>query len=218
MRTVFICSTNGSVIKKAFYSGLMDKSSFEIVSDRECGVIDFARNEGLTHTVLKSKSGGEFSRKLFAYFSEDKTSLFVSFYTRLLRGDFLKEYEGRLVNLHPSILPACPGMNGFEDMVRSGSMFVGSTVHFIDSGMDTGYPIMQAAFPKNPKLTSEKLRHRVFLQQCISLLQIIKWFRENRMGNARAATEVTGASYTCGEFSPNLDDDLIEVFRRWTET
>lgn len=81
-----------------------------------------------------------------------------------------------MINFHPSILPACPGMDGFGDTLKSGALFIGSTVHFIDEGMDTGKPILQAAFPRNPGESITKLRHRVFLQQVISLLQVVDWF------------------------------------------
>ena len=50
----------------------------------------------------------------------------------------MKGNSRQVINFHPSILPACPGMNGFEDTIESGAMHVGSTVHFVDTGIDTG--------------------------------------------------------------------------------
>ncbi|MDA1381029.1 formyltransferase family protein [Plesiomonas shigelloides subsp. oncorhynchi] len=83
--------------------------------------------------------------------------LFISFYTRLLSDVFLKAHPHRVINFHPSILPACPGMDGFGDTLKSGALFIGSTVHFIDEGMDTGKPILQAAFPEIRKKVSLNL-------------------------------------------------------------
>lgn len=204
MKIVFICSTNGSVIQKYLQDFKLD-TNVEIFSDRHCGLIDYAIKSAVPYTVYECSSGLDLSNKLLNTFKGEKDILFISFYTRLLGGEFLKEHSGRLINFHPSILPACPGQDGFGDTIRSGARFVGSTVHLIDDGVDTGKPLLQAVFPRDPSMRVSKLRHRVYLQQVVSLAQIVFWYRERRVKYDQNILKIEGALYDISEFSPNLD-------------
>lgn len=215
MKIVFICSTNASVVKQALQSDLLNDFDIEFVSDRLCGAIDFAKAQGFSYKVLEAKDGKEFSALLSDVYSNNDDNLFISFYTRLLTNPFLNKQMGRLINFHPSILPACPGMDGFGDTIQSGAMFVGSTVHFIDSGIDTGFPILQGAFPKNISLAVNRLRHRVFLQQVISLIQVTYWFKEQRVKLINGQCYISNAEYNVSEFSPNLDQELQKIYESW---
>ncbi|QUI69743.1 formyltransferase family protein [Pseudoalteromonas sp. M8] len=213
MKIVFICSTNGSVIKKALSTSLLASYDIEFVSDRPCGLIEFAEVNNLSYKVLPANTGSEFSILLTREYPVADDILFVSFYTRLLSNVFLKIHSGKVINFHPSILPACPGMDGFGDTLKSGALFIGSTAHFIDEGMDTGLPVLQAAFPKNAQSTTAELRHRVFLQQVISLLQLVDWFSHKRVHVANG--NVDNATYEVGEFSPNLDQKYSDIYNKW---
>jgi phosphoribosylglycinamide formyltransferase-1 len=211
MKLVFICSKNGGVIQKYFQDfGLV--SSIEIISDRHCGLIDYAIANQLPYRVYESQSGLELSDKLLDAFKGEKDILFISFYTRLLGGSFLKEHAGRLINFHPSILPSCPGQDGFGDTIRSGSNFVGSTVHLIDDGIDTGKPILQAAFPRDPDKSLKELRHRVFLQQVVSLAQVVSWYAEGKTEYNSNIMKIIDAKYDVSEFSPNLNNKIKHYF------
>jgi phosphoribosylglycinamide formyltransferase-1 len=217
MKIVFICSTNASVVKKALSTSFLNAYSIEFVSDRECGAISFAKENNYSCTVLASKSGSDFSKKLAKKYNTNQDTLFVSFYTRLLTAPFLIKSQGKLINFHPSILPACPGMDGFGDTIRCGAKFIGSTVHYIDHGIDTGLPVLQAAFPRSPDTDVISLRHRVFLQQVISLIQVVQWFIDKRVKSSESCSFIEGAVYQISEFSPNLEPDLQVLFTSWLE-
>jgi phosphoribosylglycinamide formyltransferase-1 len=103
-------------------------------------------------------------------------------------------------------------MSGFDDTVKSGAHFVGATVHFVDSGADTGLPILQSAVPYDPHRTVAENRHHVFLHQCRMLLQTVKWFEEGRIERSGRRVVVRRASYNSSEFAPNLDFDLAVGF------
>ncbi|HDY7937928.1 TPA: phosphoribosylglycinamide formyltransferase [Vibrio vulnificus] len=214
MKIVFICSTNGSVIKKAISTSLLSEHEIEFVSDRQCGIIDYANSNNYPAKVLDAQSGHDFSKLLVQEYSSGEGVLFISFYTRLLSDVFLKAHHYRVINFHPSILPACPGMDGFGDTLKSGALFIGSTVHFIDEGIDTGKPILQAAFPKNIQSTTAELRHRIFLQQVISLIQVVDWFSKRRI-SVDTKFHVVNANYEVGEFSPNLDGKYHIIYNNW---
>ena len=213
MKIIIIASTSGSVMSKLLNVPYFKSTISCVVSDRECGAIDVAVSHGISTKIFETTDGLEFSDFLVKEFQNDLPDLFVSFYTRLFKGIFLEVAKNKLINLHPSILPACSGRNGFGDTIKSGSKFIGSTIHFVDEGMDTGFPIIQAAIPFNPNNTLEENRHLVFIQQCKMLLQVIKWAEDNRIifdKNNRPA--ILNANYEMNEYAPNLDFETAKNF------
>ena len=71
-------------------------------------------------------------------------------YMALLSADFVRRFRGRLINVHPSLLPAFPGLHPIEEAVNYGVRVMGVTVHFVDEGVDTGPIIAQEAFEVDP--------------------------------------------------------------------
>jgi phosphoribosylglycinamide formyltransferase-1 len=209
MNFIVIASTGGSVLAALMHNPYFRKRIRCVVSDRNCGAIEIAAKFNIPFKIYKISDDLAFSNLLLSEYRDKAPDLFVSFYTRLFCGEFLKFAKRRLVNIHPSILPACPGLDGFGDTIRSNAKFIGATIHLVDEGIDTGTPIIQAAAPYNPNKTLQDNRHTVFVQQCKMLLQLIKYVEENRLEFDQLGQPlVRGAKYEIGEFSPNLDDDL----------
>ncbi|SFT85355.1 phosphoribosylglycinamide formyltransferase-1 [Halomonas saccharevitans] len=200
---VVLVSSGGSVLDEALKVDACRQNIALVVCDRECAAEGVARRHGIAVEVLPCRTGREFSDALYDYFlGKPEVDLFLSSYSRLLSGKFLQQYRGRIVNFHPAVLPACPGLDGFGDTLKAGCKFIGATVHFVDEGMDTGKPILQAARPYDPELTDAENRQRVFLQMCRMFVQVVAWFAEGRV-NPQGS--VSGARYELSEFSPNLD-------------
>ena len=132
-----------------------------------------------------------------------------SFYTSFFSADFREAYRDRILNFHPSLLPAFKGMDGFGDTVRYPARFAGNTVEFIADVMDEGKIVMQTACPVDPGAPTELIRHQVFVQQCKALLQVARWLQEGRIEVEGHRVNVTGATYGCASFSPALDNDEI---------
>jgi len=82
-------------------------------------------------------------------------------YMRLLSPPFVKQFEGRIMNIHPSLLPAFPGLNGVKKALSYGVKVSGCTVHFVDEGLDTGPIILQEAVPVFDDDTEESLHERI---------------------------------------------------------
>lgn len=82
-------------------------------------------------------------------------------YMRLIGSTLLSEYEGRIVNIHPSLLPAFPGKDAVGQALDAKAEVTGVTVHFVDSGMDTGPIIAQKTVPINKEDTRETLQERI---------------------------------------------------------
>lgn len=212
MNILVVCSTGGSVLSKVLLNPyIKDKIKF-IVTDRECGAIDVAKTHNINYIKIPSNDGREFSDKLCSAVQLEKYDLLISFYTRLFSGKVLQIMKNRIINLHPSILPACPGLNGFEDTVRSGSCFIGATIHFVDQGIDTGFPIIQSASPFNPTKSIEENRHKVFIDQCRMLMQTIRWFDDERILINDNNVHIKDAEYFHDQYSPNLDWGTAKKF------
>jgi phosphoribosylglycinamide formyltransferase-1 len=82
-------------------------------------------------------------------------------YTHLLTIDFLDRFLGRVVNVHPALLPAFPGAHAVEDALAAGVRETGATVHLVDEGVDTGPVLRQEAVPVLPDDTVESLHARI---------------------------------------------------------
>lgn len=82
-------------------------------------------------------------------------------YMRLLSGTFINRYEGRILNIHPSLLPLFPGLHTHQRAIDAGMRIAGCTVHFVTEGMDEGPVVVQAAVPVLPGDTSDTLASRV---------------------------------------------------------
>ena len=82
-------------------------------------------------------------------------------YMHLLTPAFLERFPGRVINVHPSLLPAFPGANAIEDVLAAGARTTGATVHLVDDGVDTGFVIEQRVVEINPGDTPETLRVRI---------------------------------------------------------
>lgn len=206
MDFVVIASTGGAVLENLLNNKFFRDRIRCVVSDRECGAINVANKFGVQNKILYAADGLGFSNLLLNEFCSCVPDLFVSFYTKLFRGEFISFAKYRLVNMHPSILPAFPGNDGFGGAIRYGAKFIGATIHVVDEGMDTGFPIIQSSIPLNPKLLESEVRHLIFQQQCKMLLQLIAWVDQKRLHfNCSGQPVVAGAKYELGEFSPNLD-------------
>ncbi len=207
MKIAIIISTAGSVFFKLMDSDCFKRHEFMLFSDRDCAAIRYASRIGVENRIMQSKNGAEFSDKLLKANIVDKYDLLVSFYTKLFSKDFVIACHGKLINLHPSILPACPGLNGFEDTLKSKSKFIGSTIHFVAEGVDDGFPIIQSALPYNPNRTDAENRHEIFIDQCRTLLQVVKWFNDGRISITDQGVIIESATYRVERYAPNLDYD-----------
>lgn len=82
-------------------------------------------------------------------------------YMRIIGPTLLSEYEGRIINIHPALLPAFPGRDGIKDALKYGVKVLGVTIHYIDSGIDTGQIIDQVAFKRSGLETKEEIEQKI---------------------------------------------------------
>jgi phosphoribosylglycinamide formyltransferase 1 len=202
---IIVASTAGSVMNQAltnpFFRGLVHS----VVVDRQCPAVARAREHDLPVQTFFEPDPEVFSARLGEYLMRHRIDYVFSFYTSFFSTPLRDAFPDRFINLHPSLLPAFKGMDGFGDTVRYGARFAGSTIEFIDRVMDEGKIIVQTAYPLPDAAEPARIRHRLFVQQCKALVQVGRWLWEGRISVQGRRVAIAGARFDCPEFSPALD-------------
>jgi phosphoribosylglycinamide formyltransferase-1 len=140
-----------------------------VVSNREGAQgIDKARARGIETCVIPSKGleREAYDKLVVAALKEKKVDLVcLAGYMRLLSPYFVSAFPGRIVNIHPSLLPAFPGLESQRQALEHGAKFSGCTVHFVDENLDAGPIILQAVVPIQDDDTESSLSERVLREE-----------------------------------------------------
>ena len=102
-------------------------------------------------------------------------------FMRILTADFVKHYHGRMLNIHPSLLPKYQGLNTHQRVLEAGDNIHGVSVHFVTPELDGGPVILQAEVPVHPDDTAEDLAQRVHQQEHVIYPLVIRWIAEGRL-------------------------------------
>ena len=114
---------------------------------------------------------------------------------RILGADFVRRYEGRMLNIHPSLLPAFPGLHTHRRAIEAGCKVAGATVHFVTAELDHGPIVAQAAVPVLPGDEETSLAARVLAREHVIYPQAVKWFVEGQLRVANGiVTHAQGAA------------------------
>ena len=131
--------------------------------------LDRAATAGIEAVVIDHKAFPNrpaFDEALHAALAERQIELVVlAGFMRLLSATFVSRWKGRLVNIHPSLLPAFPGAHAIKDAVEAKATKTGITIHFVDEGTDTGPIIAQAEVPVFPEDTEDALASRIHVEE-----------------------------------------------------
>lgn len=140
-----------------------------VISHREGAPgIDRARARGIDARVIPSKGLDReaYDRQVVAVLREKKIDLVcLAGYMRLLSSYFVEAFRDRILNIHPSLLPAFPGLEAQRQALDHGVKFAGCTVHFVDERLDAGPIILQAAVPVRDDDTVDSLSARILAEE-----------------------------------------------------
>jgi phosphoribosylglycinamide formyltransferase-1 len=124
----------------------------------------------------------EFDREMLAVVKDTGADTIVlAGYTRLLTPAFVQAFPGRILNIHPALLPSFPGLHGAADALAHGVRFSGATVHFVDDIMDNGPIIIQAVVPVSSIDTRDSLMPRIQALEHRIYPQALQWLAEGRL-------------------------------------
>lgn len=152
------------------WAGRLDAQVAAVLSNRsDAGGLAFAREQGIATAVVDHKgfAGREaFDAALAAQIDRHQPALVVlAGFMRILTPAFVARYAGRLVNIHPSLLPAFPGLHTHRRALEAGCRFAGATVHQVTAELDHGPILEQAVVPVLPGDTEQTLAARVLTQE-----------------------------------------------------
>ena len=160
--------SNFVAIGEAIARGEVPAEIALVMSDVEsAGILQHARERGLRAEFVppgkfRTKLDEEAERSYITKLQEARVDLIVlAGFMRILKGDFLRAFQDRVVNIHPSLLPAFPGLEAWKQALDYGVRVTGCTVHFVDQGIDTGPIIAQETVPVLAGDTYEKLHARI---------------------------------------------------------
>lgn len=160
--------SNFVAIAKARSEGRLTAELTVVLSDvPDAGILARARDFGVLGRFIapgkfRTKLDEEAERSYVMTLQEARVDLVVlAGFMRVLKGEFLRAFEGRIVNIHPSLLPAFPGLHAWKQALDYGVKVTGCTVHFVDAGVDAGPIIAQQTVPVLENDTPESLHQRI---------------------------------------------------------
>jgi phosphoribosylglycinamide formyltransferase-1 len=189
LRVGVLASGRGSnfrALAEAAAAGRIPASVVVLVSDRATApALAVAREHGIEALVVDPKqhpSREAHEKAVIGVLEERRVGLVcLAGYMRLLSAGFVAHFAGRLLNIHPSLLPAFPGLHPQRQALAHGVRVSGATVHFVDEGVDTGPVVLQAAVPVEPGDTEESLAARILVEEHRIYPEAVRLFAEGRL-------------------------------------
>ncbi len=195
---VILISGRGSNMEAILAADLPGRCAAVISNRPEAAGLAFAARRGIATAVVDHKafaSRAAFDAALANEIDRHAPDLVVlAGFMRVLGEDFVRRYEGRLLNIHPSLLPAFPGLKTHEAALSAGVRVHGATVHFVTPALDSGPIVIQAAVPVLGSDTPEILAARVLAQEHVIYPRAVRWFLEGRLVLAGGRVSLAGES------------------------
>jgi len=152
-----------------------------VISNRaQAAGLSFARSHGIAAAVVDHQAHG--SREAFDRALADAIDahapdlLLLAGFMRILGPEFVRRYEGRLLNIHPSLLPAFPGLHTHRRVLEAGCKLSGATVHFVTASLDLGPIVMQSVVPVLADDDEGTLAARVLASEHVIYPRAVSWF------------------------------------------
>lgn len=184
-KIVILISGRGSNMQAILAARLPVTVAAVISNERNAAGLAFARGHGIAtqvveHRAYPDRAGFDtvLARAIDAYAPD---LVVLAGFMRILGDDFVKHYTGRLLNIHPSLLPVFPGLHTHRRALEAGVRIHGCTVHFVTPRLDHGPIVIQAAVPVLPGDSEDALAARVLEQEHRIYPQAIRWFCDGRL-------------------------------------
>ena len=152
--------------------------------------LKIAQNLGIQTEIIESKgfegNRWEYDQKIIVVLNKYKVTpknslICLAGFMRILSPEFIKKFKNRILNIHPSILPAFPGLDAQRQAIESGVSHSGCTVHFVDEGVDTGPIIVQETVKIKNDDTEETLSKRILAKEHKAYVKAVKLIAEKKI-------------------------------------
>jgi phosphoribosylglycinamide formyltransferase-1 len=189
-----LISGRGSNMRSLVEAGL--PVSVVISNRADAAGLEFARARGIATAVVEHRGYGTreaFEQALAAALDRHAPRLVaLAGFMRVLTPNFVARYAGRMLNIHPSLLPAFPGLDTHARALAAGVKVHGCTVHFVTEALDAGPIVVQAAVPVLPDDSAASLAARVLEQEHRIYPRAARWFLDQRLVIAEGKVRVKG--------------------------
>ncbi|TDT43072.1 phosphoribosylglycinamide formyltransferase-1 [Halospina denitrificans] len=189
--------TNLQALIDAASKGQLGGSILAVISNKPgVGGLDRAARAGIETAVVNHRNYPERAafdaalRETIDAYAPDLVVL--AGFMRILTDSFVRHYRGRMLNIHPSLLPAYPGLHTHTRVLEAGDEEHGATVHFVTEELDGGPPVLQGRVPVLPTDTAETLAERVLGQEHRIYPQAVSWFCQGRLRLTASGAELDG--------------------------
>ncbi len=180
--------SNFRAILEAIQAGEIDAEVAVVLSDVPgAGILQFAAEAGLraeeiVEPKFRTRLSPEVEEGLVRTLKEAGVDLVVlAGYMRMVKSTTLDAFPRRVINIHPSLLPKFPGLEAWKQALEAGESVTGCTVHYVDSGMDTGEIIAQESVPVLPDDTAASLHARIQVAEHHLYPAIVKRFADGEL-------------------------------------
>jgi phosphoribosylglycinamide formyltransferase-1 len=181
-KIVLLASGSGS-LAQAVLEAELDLEISLLISDRPAPVLEIAENHGVRSELVnfnEFESRQAWGRELSALVESVNPDLVVSVgFMRILPRSFVERFK--IINTHPALLPLFPGAHAVRDALEAGATESGTTVHWVDAGVDTGNVIKQVRVPVNPGDTEESLHERIKIQERTLIVETLQIFQAGEL-------------------------------------
>ena len=178
--------SNFQALVDAVSSGIIPDASLHLIADNYSAyAIQRARVAGIPHSLVEYSAFStreEYERALLQEMQRISADLYVlAGYMRILGAAIVHAFQGRILNIHPALLPAFPGLHAQQKALSYGVKVSGCTVHLVDEGMDTGPIILQRCVPVLDGYDEEALAARILKEEHIALPEAVRLYCEGRL-------------------------------------
>ena len=200
LQLVVLISGNGSnlqAIIDRIEAGELDARIAAVISNRpEARGLERARRHGIEAVAMDHRrfdSREAFDRQLRQAIEGYRPDLIVlAGYMRILSPELIEAFQGRMLNIHPSLLPKYPGLNTHQRALDAGDSEHGVSIHVVTPELDAGPVLMQGRLPIEAGDTAETLQHKVHALEHRMYPQVLQWIAEGRMHPDAAAPSFDG--------------------------
>ena len=174
-----------AIIKSSLENRIPANVAIVISDNPQARGIEIARSLGIATKVIERKSftsKEDFERAIIECLKNCQVELLcLAGFMRILSPLLVQEFAGKIMNIHPALLPSFPGLHAQKQAIDYGVKISGATVHFIDEGVDTGPIIIQVAVPIHDNDTEETLSQKILLQEHKIYSEAIRLFFERKL-------------------------------------